>query len=417
MSSVLLVGLAFISQTVAKQPPLIEAIKMGDQAAVKRLLSAGADPNMSAIVTAKPSASEGVVGGTTATGETALQLATHAKTSALVKLLLSYKADPNRRGPYDWTPLMSACQRTNAEIVSELLKAGANPNLHNSNGDTAIIFAANTNQTDMIRDLVKAGADMNGGTGQSALIIAAQCGATESVKLLLKLGANPNFRRSGYWTPLEYALNSHDDEIAAILKKAGAKARPLEILRKEIEAGSIKARLAFEERIKAAAVKNAAFSKIHPDDSSVLEAVLIDHLASMKARGSIEGNLGTLTLVDHTSGSTNEYTESQMNYELDEQQAISIDIDMRTDMLRRNSAEVSLESMRFAHAHIGLGQMPARGAGTWVSVYLPGYSKDHNKAFVRLSFGPTAHGASATYFLARNDGKWAVVWRDFAYYA
>jgi hypothetical protein len=43
--------------------------------------------------------------------------------------------------------------------------------------------------------------------------------------------------------------------------------------------------------------------------------------------------------------------------------------------------------------------------------WLPGYSKDGNTAVFRAFFGPTMHGATLTYKLAKKDGKWTVVWR------
>lgn len=55
-------------------------------------------------------------------------------------------------------------------------------------------------------------------------------------------------------------------------------------------------------------------------------------------------------------------------------------------------------------------------AYAWVS--LPGYTADGSKAIVRVSFGPTAHGAMATYLLQKGpEGKWTVTWRKRAYYA
>jgi hypothetical protein len=67
-----------------------------------------------------------------------------------------------------------------------------------------------------------------------------------------------------------------------------------------------------------------------------------------------------------------------------------------------------VEAFRKAHP-------TARG---FVWAWLPGYSADGRQAIVCLSFGPTAHGATATYLLERSAaGTWKVVWRDAAYYA
>jgi hypothetical protein len=57
-------------------------------------------------------------------------------------------------------------------------------------------------------------------------------------------------------------------------------------------------------------------------------------------------------------------------------------------------------------------------AKAYVRVALPGYSTDRRQAVVRLAFGPSAHGAMATYLLVKDDaGAWTVTWRKFCYYA
>ena len=43
--------------------------------------------------------------------------------------------------------------------------------------------------------------------------------------------------------------------------------------------------------------------------------------------------------------------------------------------------------------------------------------KDGQEAVLRAWFGPTAHGATVTYMLAKKDGRWKVVWRKVTYYA
>jgi len=52
-----------------------------------------------------------------------------------------------------------------------------------------------------------------------------------------------------------------------------------------------------------------------------------------------------------------------------------------------------------------------------VKLWLPAYSPDGSQALVRFSFGPTAHGATATYLLAKEKGNWIVKHHKLAYYA
>jgi hypothetical protein len=55
-------------------------------------------------------------------------------------------------------------------------------------------------------------------------------------------------------------------------------------------------------------------------------------------------------------------------------------------------------------------------ARAYVVLWLPGYSKDQTQAVVRFSFGPTPHGATATYLLVKENGKWKIKAQDFAFY-
>ncbi len=423
------VHLLLLPQDQAVQPPLIQAILMKNVPTVKALLSKGGDPNCREILTSKLSISEGVKGGIVTKGRTALDIAVDLRSAELVRVLLSAKADPNARSPYDWTPLISASQRDNLEIVKLLLKHGAKPNLRNVHGNTAIIFAANVDRVEIVEALIKGGADLNGGTGETALIIAAQRGSEKSVKLLLEKGADPNFRRTGYQTALEYALQGYDDDVTNMIRKAGGKGRTLEQLRKDGEARSKKWDSQFEAEKKARVEKYQRFAKLGPEDQELLEAAMVD-LATYKGEDfelSWEKKNKGLVLLDESSGNANDYTESQMNSELDERKANDISREMRRDLLRRNAQRVSLASLKFKDRRIllkssteipdrygsDLDDLNARG---WISILLPGYSTDSSRAVLRFHFGPTPHGAGGTYLMVRKGGKWVVRWRAFAHY-
>jgi len=415
MLSVVIALFAGVSVQSAKQAPLIEAIQSKDAAKVKQLLKAGADPNARLIIVEKASAGENRPGGNTRPGATALELAARESVS-LVQLLLDYKADPNGRGDYYWTPLIAACQGRDLGIVKLLLKRGAKPNLMNGHGDTAIIFSANTDQVEQVRALIKAGADLKGGTGQTPLIIAAQCGAEKTVKLLLASGADPNFRRAGYWTPLEYARTSNEEEVAAMIQKAGGMGRSKAELEKETEEWSAKFRAKIDAERKAAAEKNKEFAKLKPEDSAVIQAVL-DDVGTYKdfSYGVSKGR--AVYLVD-TSQEFNGFSENQMSSELRESK---VGLELRKDLLRRNASELDLRPLNLKEwIYVGsseISRFQVSSNKSWVSVCLPGYSEEGNKAVVRIAFGPTAHGAAATFMLERQDGAWRVLWRKVAYYA
>jgi hypothetical protein len=55
-------------------------------------------------------------------------------------------------------------------------------------------------------------------------------------------------------------------------------------------------------------------------------------------------------------------------------------------------------------------------AKAWITAYPPLVDKAAQNALVRISFGPTPHGACGTFFLSKQRGQWVVKWRVSAYY-
>ena len=105
--------------------------------------------------------------------------------------------------------------------------------------------------------------------------------------------------------------------------------------------------------------------------------------------------------------------------------------DVAGDLRRRNTASVSLVGPSFGNyvslidvvkllksrnlrtVHRPVEYPDAKGYAT---AWLPGYSRDGTQAVARFRFGPTAHGATATYLLARRKDRWEVVKHALAYY-
>ena len=52
----------------------------------------------------------------------------------MAELLLKYKADPNSKTEYKWTPLHSACKWNNARCALLLLRHGSNINALSEGG-------------------------------------------------------------------------------------------------------------------------------------------------------------------------------------------------------------------------------------------------------------------------------------------
>jgi len=84
----------------------------GADAAVRRLLDAGADPNAAAANDMRVAP---------------LHAAAAAHRTDLIRLLLDAGADPNARQQAGWTPLHEAANNGDAEMAAALLSAGADP--------------------------------------------------------------------------------------------------------------------------------------------------------------------------------------------------------------------------------------------------------------------------------------------------
>lgn len=56
-------------------------------------------------------------------------------------------------------------------------------------------------------------------------------------------------------------------------------------------------------------------------------------------------------------------------------------------------------------------------ARAWVSLWRPGFTRDGRQAVVRFMFGPSPHGAAATYLLERRGDGWHVIHHAFSYFA
>ena len=155
--------------------PIADAIKAGDDTAVKALIAQGqaraVEPD----------------------GTTPLHHAAHQNNLALVNALLTAGADAKAANRYGVTPLSLAAENGNAAIVERLLKAGVNPNTTLPGGETTLMTAARSGRADVIRVLLANGADVNATEslrGQTALMWAAIHGNADAITALAKGGAS-----------------------------------------------------------------------------------------------------------------------------------------------------------------------------------------------------------------------------------
>jgi ankyrin repeat protein len=209
--------------------PLIDAVKAGDRASVRQLLSRRVDVNA-----AEPD------------GTTALHWAVRADDPETVRMLLRAGARPAAANRYDVTPLHLAATNGSVVVVRQLLEAGVKADAANAEGQTALMTAARAGSAETVTLLASRGADVNareGWFGETAMIWAAAENHAGVVRALASLGADVNgrsrvieapelefpksggpnmpFARGG-WTPLMYAAREGSIDAARALVDLGA---------------------------------------------------------------------------------------------------------------------------------------------------------------------------------------------------
>lgn len=165
---------------VYKGYPVECAIQANEVESLKLLLEHGANPNL-------------VIDGTNGA------LVKAIGKPAIVKLLLQYKADPNKKDEmYKGYPLEYAIQKNDCEAVKLLLEYGANPNQVGKYGQTVLLSAVSNENFLAVELLLKYNADPNVRTqGRlSPLAYAVIINDLKMVELLLQAGADPNYKRS-----------------------------------------------------------------------------------------------------------------------------------------------------------------------------------------------------------------------------
>ena len=186
--------------------PLVDAVKMGDSAIVRRLIADGADPN----------AGE-------ADGTTALHWAARRDDVEAASLLLDAGADVDAANRYGVTPLLLASENGTA-MVETFLAAGADPNVASPEGETPLMLSARADSAAAVRALGGAGAEIDateGWRGQTALMWAASQDSATAARALLDLGAAVQVKSEGGFTPLLFATREGNVETLRVLLDGG----------------------------------------------------------------------------------------------------------------------------------------------------------------------------------------------------
>jgi hypothetical protein len=168
------------------------------------------------------------------------------------------------------------------------------------------------------------------------------------------------------------------------------------------------------------------------EDYSVIEAAL-SHFSALKEIGTYGNSRGAdlIILQDKTPEKSGMLAVSQMSNDLDSKNK-TIPTELGSNLRKRNVKSVSLIGMKKRHKKVVVDDLDKYPDGykfwdaiqkqhprakAWAQTWLPGYSKDAKQAVIRFWFGPTAHGATATYLLVKQNHQWKVKWHSLAFYA
>lgn len=132
-----------------------------------------------------------------------------------MKKLLDTGLDPNARDAAGYTPLISAARAGNGAMIRLLVSRGAEPNRRDAavNSWTPLLHAVHKGQPGSITALLDAGADANGTDpyGTTPLMMAAGYGDTGIVRILLARGANPRLPMRDGVTAIDLARSGVPD--------------------------------------------------------------------------------------------------------------------------------------------------------------------------------------------------------------
>ena len=167
-------AVASVGEAAVDTVPLIEAVKQGDLAKVRTLLSEQADPDAAQ-----------------ADGTTALHWAAHLGDATSADLLLDAGAELRATTRNGATPFSLAVYKGHAAVIERLLEAGedASADIY---GEPVLMMAARGGNPDAIRALLRYGADPNvtePTRGQTPLMHAAHEGNVDAIKVLLYEGS------------------------------------------------------------------------------------------------------------------------------------------------------------------------------------------------------------------------------------
>ena len=150
-------------------------------------------------------------------GMTALETAVVMKNTKLVKLLVNrFKADVNRKGKWQVTPILGAVETGDKLIVNFLLKNGAKYPVIEKEINYQIGDALSAGLGNILNIIIRSKHEINYNFSNkyknSFLHLAAKGGLVKWIKILLDKGLNIDQKNSDGWTPLHFAIVSENME-------------------------------------------------------------------------------------------------------------------------------------------------------------------------------------------------------------
>jgi ankyrin repeat protein len=196
-------GSGALAQSV--QEDLAIAVLNDRAVEVKRMLAAGADPNM-----------------VDRNGDPMIVIAARANSIAAMDMLLGAKVNVNARTKHGDTALMVAALSGRLDLAKKLRANGAEVR---QPGWNALIYAAAGGQDEMVRYLLAEGGDINAvaANGMTALMMAAHEAKASTVDLLLARGADVNLRNQDGKSALDMARRTNEKAMVERLQRAGAR--------------------------------------------------------------------------------------------------------------------------------------------------------------------------------------------------
>jgi ankyrin repeat protein len=144
-----------------------------------------------------------------------------------VQEMLQHGSDPNEIDAKGWTPLHWAAQDASPDMIRCLVTAGANIDASDKLGFTPLAVAVGEDRSAIARELLDSGAlpnIKNPADGNSTVLhLACSWEQFEVVRILLDTpSVEINVRDNNGKTPLTYALETGNIELASCLRAHGA---------------------------------------------------------------------------------------------------------------------------------------------------------------------------------------------------